>query len=51
MKPFLIGEFHFNKIVKANVSFVVANGVFVFLFLNLPFVLGFFSLFTFWENK
>ena len=32
-------------------SFIVANGVFVFLFLNLPFVLGFFSLFTFWWNK
>lgn len=47
MKPFLIGEFHFDKIIKANVSFVVANGVFAFLFFNLPFVSSFFSLFTF----
>ena len=31
--------------------FIVINGVFAFLFLNLPFVLGFFSLFTFWGNK
>ena len=32
-------------------SFVVANGVFAFLFLNFPFVPSFFLLFTFWENK
>lgn len=31
--------------------FVVINGVFAFLFLNLPFVPSFFSLFTFWEGK
>lgn len=31
--------------------FIVINGVFAFLFLNLPFVSSFFSLFTFWENK
>lgn len=31
--------------------FVVINGVFVFLFLNLPFASSFLSLFTFWENK
>lgn len=31
--------------------FVVANGVFAFLFLNLPFVPNFFSLFTFCWNK
>lgn len=31
--------------------FVVINGVFAFLFLNLPFVPSFFSLFTFWKNK
>ena len=28
--------------------FVVINGVFAFLFLNLPFAPSFFSLFTFW---
>lgn len=32
-------------------SFVVANGVFAFLFLNLPFVPSFFLLFTFCGNK
>lgn len=32
-------------------SFVVANGVFAFLFLNLPFVPSFFSLFTFCVDK
>lgn len=32
-------------------SFVVANGVFAFLFFNLPFVSSFFSLFTFCGNK
>lgn len=31
--------------------FVVINGVFAFLFFNLPFAPSFFSLFTFWENK
>ena len=31
--------------------FIVINGVFAFLFLNLPFVPGFFLLFTFCENK
>lgn len=31
-------------------SFVVANGVFAFLFFNLPFVSSFFSLFTFCDN-
>lgn len=31
--------------------FVVINGVFAFLFFNLPFVPGFFLLFTFCENK
>lgn len=31
--------------------FVVINGVFAFLFLNLPFAPSFFSLFMFWENK
>ncbi len=31
--------------------FVVINGVFAFLFLNLPFASSFFSLFMFWENK
>ena len=31
--------------------FIVINGVFAFLFLNLPFAPSFFSLFTFWENK
>lgn len=51
MKPFLIGEFHFNKIIKANMLFIVINGVFAFLFLNLPFVPSFFLLFTFCENK
>lgn len=51
MKPFLIGEFHFNKIIKANMLFIVINGVFAFLFLNLPFVPSFFLLFIFCENK
>lgn len=51
MKPFLIGEFHFNKIIKANMLFIVINGVFAFLFLNLPFVPSFFLLFTFCENN
>lgn len=51
MKPFFIGEFHFNKIIRANMSFVVANGVFAFLFLNFPFVPSFFSLFTICWNK
>ena len=37
MPPFLIGEFHFNKIIKANMLFIVINGVFAFLFLKLPF--------------
>lgn len=31
--------------------FIVINGVFAFLFLNLPFVPSFFLLFTFCENK
>lgn len=31
--------------------FIVINGVFAFLFLNLPFVSSFFLLFTFCENK
>lgn len=31
--------------------FIVINGVFAFLFLNLPFVPGFFLLFTFCEKK
>ena len=31
--------------------FVVINGVFAFLFLNLSFAPSFFLLFTFWENK
>lgn len=31
--------------------FIVINGVFAFLFLNLPFVSGFFLLFMFCENK
>lgn len=31
--------------------FIVINGVLAFLFLNLPFVPGFFLLFTFCENK
>lgn len=31
--------------------FIVITGVFAFLFLNLPFVPSFFSLFTFWGNK
>lgn len=31
--------------------FIVINGVFAFLFLNLPFAPSFFLLFTFWENK
>lgn len=31
--------------------FVVINGVFAFLFLNLPFAPSFFLLFTFCENK
>ena len=31
--------------------FVVINGVFAFLFLNLPFASSFFLLFTFCENK
>lgn len=30
--------------------FIVINGVFAFLFLNIPFVPSFFSLFTFWGN-
>lgn len=51
MNPFLIGEFHFNKIIRANVLFVVINGVFAFLFLNLSFVPSFYSLFTFWDNN
>lgn len=31
--------------------FIVINGVFAFLFLNIPFVPSFFSLFTFWDNN
>lgn len=31
--------------------FIVINGVFAFLFLNLPFASSFFLLFTFWDNK
>ena len=31
--------------------FIVINGVFAFLFLNLPFVPSFFLLFSFCENK
>lgn len=31
--------------------FVVINGMFAFLLLNLPFAPSFFSLFTFCENK
>ena len=31
--------------------FVVINGVLAFLFLNLSFVLSFYSLFTFWDNN
>lgn len=31
--------------------FIVINGVFAFLFLNLPFVPSFFSLFAFCGNK
>lgn len=31
--------------------FIVINGVFAFLFLNLPFVSSFFLLFMFCENK
>ena len=31
--------------------FIVINGVFAFLFLNLPFVPSFFLLFMFCENK
>ena len=37
MKAFFIGEFHFDKIIRANMSFVLANGMFAFLFLKLPF--------------
>ena len=37
MKAFLIVEFHFDKIIRANMSFVLANGVFAFLFSKLPF--------------
>ena len=40
-EAFLIGGFHFNKIIRANVSFVVANGVFAFLFSKLPFCIQF----------
>lgn len=37
MKAFLIGEFHFNKIIRANMLFIVINGMFAFLFLKLSF--------------
>ena len=45
MKAFFIGEFHFDKIIRANMSFVLANGMFVFLFLKLSFVIQFLSTF------
>ena len=41
MKAFLIVEFHFNKIIRANMLFVVINGVFAFLFLKLSFSIQF----------
>ena len=45
MKAFLIGEFHFDKIIRANMSFVLANGMFAFLFLKLSFSIQFLSIF------
>lgn len=41
MKAFLIVEFHFNKIIRANMLFIVINGVFAFLFSKLPFCIQF----------
>ena len=32
-------------------SFVIANGMFAFLFLKLSFIIQFFLYFTFWDNK
>ena len=45
MKVFSIGEFHFNKIIRVNMSFVIANGMFAFLFLKLSFSIQFLSMF------
>lgn len=50
-EAFLIGEFHFYKIIKANMLFIVINGVFAFLFLNFSFMPSFFLLFTFCGDK
>lgn len=44
MKVFAIGEFHFNKIIRANMSFVLSNGMFAFLFLKLSFSIQFLSI-------
>ena len=45
MKAFLIVEFHFDKIIRANMSFVLANSMFAFLFLKLSFSIQFLSVF------
>ena len=51
MKAFLIVEFHFDKIIRANMSFVLANGMFAFLFLKLSFSIQFLSVFYVLDNK